>query len=181
MARRVVKSEPTDDTFVFDDDWNEPDGRVRRLEFTLGLKGRVPPHAHPATAESFEVTSGVLSLKIGGRTLKLGPGEKAGTSRGEVHSLWNEGPEVAYVISSYDPPLAVEPFFTAIPRAQANPFKMAVLWAESRRVSQPKAVGLRIFIALFGTLGRLAGLSGWSRPELSQTGRSARREPTTGS
>src|SRR5579863_10117774 len=104
MARRVVKSEPTNEIFVFDDDWNEPDGRVRRMEFTMGLKGRVPPHAHPATAETFEVVSGVLSLRIGERTLKLGRGERTATGHGEVHSLWNEGTEVAHVIAGYDPP-----------------------------------------------------------------------------
>jgi len=171
MARRVVKSDPTDETFVFDDDWNEPDGRIHRMEFTIGLKGRVPRHVHPATAETFEVVSGVLSVRFGGRTLRLGPGERTATGPGQAHSLWNEGTEAAHVITWYDPPLAIEPFFTAIPHALAsnNPFKIAVLFAESSRVSQP-SFPLSIFVRTLGALGHLMGLGGWYRPMSSQAG-----------
>jgi hypothetical protein len=56
MARRIVQSESTGETFTFDDVWNEPDGRVRQLGYELAPTRRVPPHAHPQTAQSFEVT-----------------------------------------------------------------------------------------------------------------------------
>lgn len=157
MARRVVVSEPTDETFIFDDDWNDAEGRVHRLDFSIGTTGRVPLHAHPGTSETFEVVSGVLSLRIGGRALKLGPGERVATAPGEAHSLWNEGPERTSVMTWYDPPLAIEPFFTAIPAAIASksPFRLAVLWADHRAVSQPKSLAVGLFVTVFGALGRL--------------------------
>lgn len=171
MARRVVNCEASGETFTFDDDWNDPDGRVGRLEFTIAPKSRVPPHVHPNTAETFAVVSGELSLKIGERTLKLGPGGRAATRPGEVHVLWNEGTEVAHVIGGYNPPIAIEPYFAAIPQALASrdPLKIAVLWAEFKRVTQPGTVPLRLFVTTFAALGRLLGLSGWYRPASSQT------------
>lgn len=171
MARRSVESDATGETFVFDDDWNDPDGRVHQFEFTIAPRSRVPPHAHPATAETWEVVSGVLSVRFGGRTLALGPGERATTAPGEAHSLWNAGAEVAHVRSWYDPPLAIEPFFTVIPQALAsgNLLKTAVLWTESRRVSQP-SFPLGALIAVLGGVGRMMGMSHWYRPLLIQAG-----------
>ena len=121
MARRVVESGPTGETFTFDDDWNDAEGRVHRMEFTIAPKSHVPAHAHPATAETFEVISGVLSLKIGERTAHLRPGDRDATGPGEAHSLWNEGTEVAHVNTWYDPPLAIElpgllPYLRRVPR-----------------------------------------------------------------
>ena len=83
----------------------------------------------------------------------LGPGERAATGPGETHSLWNEGPEAAHVITGHDPPLAIEPFFTAIPQALAskNPFKIACACTQSHAKSQTKVGALRVFIAVFGS------------------------------
>ncbi len=177
MARRTVTNELTGETFVFDDNWNEPDGRIRRMEFTLEPNNRVPTHAHPGTAQTFEVLSGVLCVRAGGRTLKLKPGEHYETERGEFHSQWNEGPDVVRAIEGYDPPLAIEALFTAVPQAMEskNPFKMAVLFSEFGAVSR-LTLGGRVFVAIFGALGRLAGLGGWYRPLLRRAGlaRSAR-------
>jgi mannose-6-phosphate isomerase-like protein (cupin superfamily) len=170
MARRVVESEPTGETFVFDDDWNDPDGRVGRLEFTVAPRSRVPPHLHPGVAETFAVVSGVLSVRIGERTLRLGHGERAATKPGEVHSLWNEGTEPAHVIGGYNPPIAIEPYFTAIPPALAskNPLKIAVLWAEFNRVTRPGTLPRHLFVTTFAAVGRLFGLGGWYRQSPSK-------------
>jgi quercetin dioxygenase-like cupin family protein len=172
MARRVVTSEPTGETFVFDDAWNEPDGRVRQIEYTLEPKRGVPLHAHPATAQSFEVVSGVLSVRVGQRTAQLGPGERATTAPGEVHAQWNEGAETVRVIECYDPPIAIEPFFTVMPHAigSKNPLKICVFFTEFADVSMPPTAGRRFFFNLVGGLGRLAGLGGWYRPILTQAG-----------
>lgn len=170
MARRVVESGPTGETFTFDDDWNDAEGRVGRLEFTIAPKSHVPAHAHPGTVETFAVVSGVLSVKTGERTLRLGPGDRAATAPGETHSLWNEGTETAHVIGAYNPPIAIEPYFTAIPSAleSKNPMKIAVLWSEFSEVTRPKG-GIGVFVAVFGFLGRLVGLGGWYRTPQART------------
>jgi quercetin dioxygenase-like cupin family protein len=172
MARRVVRSEATGETYIFDDDWNEADGRVRQIEYMLGPGKSVPPHFHPATAQSFEVLAGALSVRVGGRKLVLGPGDRAMTAAGEAHAQWNDGPEDVRVIEGYDPPIAIEPFFTVMPHAMGskNPLKIAVFLAEFRDVDQPATAGLRIFVAIFAVLGRLVGLGGWYRPLLIQAG-----------
>jgi len=168
MARRIVQSESTGETFTFDDVWNEPDGRVRQLGYELAPNRRVPPHAHPQTAQSFEVTEGVLGIRVHGTVLKLSPGQSASTGPGEVHAQWNEGPAPARVIERYSPPLAIEPFFTVLPRAIAsrNPFKIAIFFADFRDVSTPGTVGQRLFIGLFAPFGRLLGFGRWYAPLL---------------
>ena len=163
MARRVIESEPTGETFTFDDEWNEADGRVRRILYTLKPSKPVPSHSHPRTAQSFDVLSGRLNVKMNGRVQVLGPGERAKTGAGDIHCQWNEGPDIASVIESYDPPLAIEPFFTILPHAiaSANPFKIAVFLADFRAVSAPATVGQRLFIATFAPVGRLLGFGRW--------------------
>ena len=173
MARRVVNSERTGETFVFDDDWNEPDGRVRQLEYTLAPKKRVPPHAHPETAQVFEVLAGELTIRVGREAARtLTPGERASTAQGQSHSQWNEGTEVARAMERYEPPLAIEALFTAIPQAieSSNPFKIAVLLADFGRVSRVDNLGMRIFIGAFAPLGRLFGFGGWYEPLLKNAG-----------
>ncbi len=170
MARRVVVSEPTGETFIFDDDWNEPDGRVRQIEYEAAPHSRVPAHAHPNTTQFFEVISGELCVRTGGQTTRLKAGERAATKPGEVHAQWNEGDEPARVVERYEPPLAIEPFFTAVPIAigSKNPLKIAVLFSDFKAISVPGTTGMRIFIAVFGALGRMVGLSGWYKPLLAE-------------
>ena len=168
MARRTVQSDATGETFIFDDAWNEPDGRVRQLEYELAPNKPVPPHAHPDTAQIFEVVEGVLSIRVGGRVSKLNPGEAAATGPGETHAQWNDGPERVRAVERYAPPLAIEPFFTVLPHAigSGNPFKIAVFFSDFKAVSTPGTLGLRLFIGLFAPLGRLIGFARWYAPLL---------------
>lgn len=165
MARRTVESAPTGETFVFDDAWNEPDGRVRRLEYVLLPKASAPPHFHPGAAQSFEVLSGTLHIKVNGKVRVLEAGDRAVTGLGETHAQWNEGPEPVRAIEGYNPPIAIELFFTILPHAigSRNPLKIAVFFSDFRSVSGPGTLPLRISIALLAPIGRLCGFKGWYR------------------
>jgi quercetin dioxygenase-like cupin family protein len=175
MARRTVESPVTGETFVFDDAWNEPDGRVRRLEYALAPNKPVPPHSHPATAQSFAVVSGTLHIRVNGEARVLSAGETAATKPGDTHAQWNEGPQTVRVVEGYDPPLAIEPFFTVLPHAIAsrNPFKIAVFFADFRAVSAPATFGQKAFIGAFAVLGRTLGYARWYAP-LVVSGRAVR-------
>ena len=68
----------------------EPD--VLEVEVTYAAGGNPPPkHLHPRQDEHFEVLEGTLGVKLGGRELRLGPGETLDVPRGAVHQMWNAG------------------------------------------------------------------------------------------
>ena len=89
MSCRIVESAPTGETFIFDDEWNEADGRVRRIEYKLAPNKGVPLHFHPRTAQSFEVVSGCLHVKVNGREQVLNAGARLSTGPGDRHTQWN--------------------------------------------------------------------------------------------
>jgi mannose-6-phosphate isomerase-like protein (cupin superfamily) len=165
MARRTIESAPTGETFVFDDAWSEPDGRVRRLEYVLQPKASAPSHFHPRAAQSFEVLSGTLHIKVNGRVRVLKAGDRAVTGLGEAHSQWNEGPEPVRAIEGYNPPIAMEPFFTILPHAigSRNPLKIAVFFSDFRSVSGPGTISMWIMTTLLAPIGRLCGFKDWYR------------------
>ena len=163
MARRIVESVRTGETFIFDDEWTEPDGRVRQMEHELKGHRSVPRHVHRRTVQSFEVVSGILGVQIRGRRWILRPGERIATGPGEVHAQWNEGAAPARVIERYDPPLDIEPFFKVLPEAMGgrNPLKRAIFLADFRAVSAARGLRRRLTTRLLAPLGRLLGLSRW--------------------
>lgn len=67
---------------------------------TLELRGTLPPHQvgpplhiHHREDEEGTVSSGTLSVEVGGRRLDAGPGESVRLPRGVPHRWWNEGAE----------------------------------------------------------------------------------------
>lgn len=179
MGRRIVQSSNTGEQFVFDDSWNDPDGRVRKLEYVLQPNSKVPAHRHPATSQSFEVLSGTLHVRVnGGVAWALNSGDKATTGVDGIHAQWNEGPGPTTVVESYDPPLDIEPFFTVMTHAMAskNLLKQAVFFADFQNISSIESRPLRLLVTVLAPLGRLVGLTRWYAPLLPD---SAAR-PTTG-
>jgi quercetin dioxygenase-like cupin family protein len=164
MGRRIVESSRTGEQFVFDDTWNEPDGRVRQMEYVLQPNSKVGDHRHPATSQSFEVLAGTLHVRVnGGEVLVLNSGDTATTGVDGVHTQWNEGPDATTVIESYDPPLDIEPFFTIMADAMAsrNLLKMAVFFSDFRSISTLESRPLRLIVTVLAPLGRLVGLRRW--------------------
>jgi quercetin dioxygenase-like cupin family protein len=164
MGRRVVQSSRTGETFVFDDDWNNPDGRVRQMEYVLQPNSKVGEHHHPATSQSFEVLSGTLHLRVnGGDELVLNTGDKATTGVDGVHAQWNEGPEPTTVIESYDPPLDIEPFFTIFTQAMQtkNLLKRAVFFSDFESICSIASRAAQVLVRLLAPVGRLVGMTAW--------------------
>lgn len=163
MGRRTVVSEITGERFVFDDAWNEPDGRVRRIEYHLLPGNAVPAHRHPGTVQTFEVVAGVLHVRCAGEVRIVKAGERARTGAGDVHQQWNEGPEPVVAVETYEPAIAIEPFFTLLPHAIASrdPFKIAVFFADFRAVTAPGTFGQWFLGTCVAPLGRLFGYARW--------------------
>ena len=95
--------------------------------------------------------------------LALNAGDKATTGVDGIHTQWNEGPEPATVIESYEPPLDIEPFFTVLPHALAtkNPLKRAVYASDFESIISLASKPARFTFVVLAPLGRLAGLTRW--------------------
>ena len=55
----------------------ETDDGSLRGEYFATPRGYVPEHIHPGQEERFEVVSGTLGVRVGGRELVLNPGQSA--------------------------------------------------------------------------------------------------------
>jgi mannose-6-phosphate isomerase-like protein (cupin superfamily) len=65
-------------------------GRARTyLEAEIAPGTGTPPHVHGSFSEEFEVLEGTLLVELGGRTLHLGPGERAFVPIGATHRFAN--------------------------------------------------------------------------------------------
>jgi quercetin dioxygenase-like cupin family protein len=129
-------------------------------------------HVHPEQQESFEVKSGSIRLRIGGREDLLRPGDARTIEAGTVHSWGNAASGTTVVLVRLTPALRSEDFFETfcglardgkanskgIPR---NPLQLAVLAHEYRHeirlagfAGRPPATTL---VRGLATLGRAAG------------------------
>ena len=156
------------ETFVFSDDWNTPEGRVKKLRYSLPPGESVLPHIHPATSQFFRVVVGELTVFVNGRRMLLRAGDEIKTELGGEHGQANRGPSIVEVIEGYDPPLDIEPFFTALPFALKpnNPLKMFVLLDDFDRALTSRWHFARLIIRFFAKLGRYFGYDQWYLPHI---------------
>lgn len=157
MARRVIEIPSTKETFIFDDEWNTPDGRVKQLQYQIQPGGKVHPHFHPHTVQWFEVVSGELEIQTGCQTLGLQPGQRLQTALGGVHSQRNTSQSVAVVIEGYEPPLDIEPFFQELPKVLGtkNLFKICIFFDEHKEIVASQSLTFRYLVPLIAKLGRI--------------------------
>lgn len=161
------------------------DGSLR-IEYVAPPRANISEHIHPVQEEQFEVISGSLGVRVGGRELVLGPGESAVGPPGVPHAWRNpsDEEEVCFV-AGIRPGLDVETMFETIlglmregktigslPR---NPLQLAVLvreigkWAYSPGLPMPirKALFAPVIVLAFvgGLLGYRTRYPEYSGPE----------------
>jgi mannose-6-phosphate isomerase-like protein (cupin superfamily) len=135
---------------------------VLEVEVTYGPGGNPPPrHLHPAQDEHFEVLEGTLGVKVGGRELRLGPGETLDVPRGTAHQMWNAGEGDTRAIWRTMPAGRTLEWFRALHAAadggRASALAVAPLLREYDdvfRLAAPKAVMAPV-LAGASALGRL--------------------------
>ena len=66
----------------------------------------LPPHSHPASAETFFVLTGAVLCRVGDEERLLRRGEIGYAPPGVVHQVRNPGPEPAEALSIFNPPLS---------------------------------------------------------------------------
>ncbi|MDE0887795.1 MAG: cupin domain-containing protein [Myxococcota bacterium] len=161
--RRTVENDASGETFIFSDEWNDPNGFVRQLKYKLKPGGKVPRHFHLGRSQSFKVLAGELSVEVDRVKSVLKAGDESQTGVDSIHSQWNAGTETVHVIEGFDPPIDIEPFFTAFPIVfgSKNPLKQFVFLHDHRHVSTQKRLFVTSTISAFAVVGTLFGLSGW--------------------
>lgn len=63
----------------------------------------MPPHPHTREDEYSIVTEGQIGFRSGDREVVLGPGGYITKPRGELHTMWNAGPDPARIIEVISP------------------------------------------------------------------------------
>ena len=94
-------------------------------------------HVHPGQWERFEVVSGRLGAKVGGRKVEAGPGEVVGIAPGTAHTWWNAGDDELVFRCEVRPALKFESLIETMfslaadgktnKKGMPNPFRLAVI------------------------------------------------------
>jgi mannose-6-phosphate isomerase-like protein (cupin superfamily) len=88
----------------------ESDGAVFMAELSVPPAGGPPPHIHHREDESFYVREGTLAIRVGDRTVNVGPGDFVHVPRGTVHCFKNTGNGHARMLVTFTP-AGMEKFF----------------------------------------------------------------------
>ena len=81
----------------------QTNGLVSIVEHPFPVGACVPPHLHTREDEYSIVTEGEIGFRSGDREVVLGPGGYITKPRGELHTMWNAGPEEARMIEVITP------------------------------------------------------------------------------
>jgi len=159
------------------------DGSLRG-DYFAAPRAKVPEHVHREQEERFEVISGTLCIRMGGREMTLNPGQSAVGPPGIPHKWWNPSEdEQVHLLVGLRPGRDVETLLetllglardgkttrTGIPK---NPLQLAVLldelgrWAYVTEVPMPVQKVLLVPLVSLAFVGRLLGYKA-SYPEYS--------------
>ncbi len=92
-APRTILNPVIKDAVTFLELAAETGGQQTRLRIDLAPGGGNEAHYHRQFDETFTCEAGTLGLQVGGRTMRLRPGERATAKAGEVHRFFNPSPD----------------------------------------------------------------------------------------
>src|SRR5215472_13344239 len=75
-------------------------------------------HSHPEQIEFFQVIDGIFEIKLGRKSLRLGPGEHVTVPTGALHAVANSTSEPAIVYTEITPGLKTADFFETLSKFQ---------------------------------------------------------------
>jgi mannose-6-phosphate isomerase-like protein (cupin superfamily) len=148
-------------------------GELVEIEVAVEPGGFVAAaHVHPYQSERFEVVEGRIAMKVGRKTIELGPGEAHVVEPGTAHKFWNAGEGVARFRTEVRPALQFESlletmFALAVDgktnrKGMPNPLRLAVIAKahfDDVRLPFPPQWMQKAGLALGAPIGRLAGYS----------------------
>jgi quercetin dioxygenase-like cupin family protein len=127
-------------------------------------------HTHPVQTETFEIVSGTLGAKVGGKKIEARAGETLVVEPGTAHKWWNAGEDELVFRAEGLPAGQFEQLIETMfglavdgktnKKGMPNPLRLAVIakhhFAEVQLPFPPPALQ-RIGLALGAPLGRLVG------------------------
>lgn len=157
-------------TFHILESSRDTDDGSLRFDYSAPPRANVSEHVHLDQEESFEVVSGTLGIRVGGRELILEQGQSAIGPPGVPHAWWNpSGSEEVRFLGGIHPGLPVETMLETVvglmregksigplPR---NPLQAAVLADEIGSWLEPRPVEKALFapVAALASVGKLLG------------------------
>ena len=87
---KIISNPKTGQDIKFLQLGEETEGSLLEMESTYHSRSKEPaPHYHPYQSEVFEVISGELTVKIGGKIKVLKQGDTLHIPSNQTHSMWN--------------------------------------------------------------------------------------------
>jgi quercetin dioxygenase-like cupin family protein len=177
MAHRgeTIENPLTGERMTFRNTTADTNGRSLEFEFIAPPGWSVPEHIHPHQQERTQMISGVLSGRVAGEEVELGPGEIRLVPPGVVHAWQNPSDQEEVLFSvTFSPALNMESGFetawgltrdgkatkASLPK---NPLQLVVLASEHKEevylTSPPIPVqkALLAILDLLAPVGRLLG------------------------
>lgn len=161
MACRTISSKTTKEIFVFKDEWNTTDGRVKQLQYPMKPGAKVRAHYQPDTSQWFEVVSGELTVTVDRITQVLKNGDRLETKPGAEHAQRNNSKKDVVVLEGHNPPLNIEPFFTELPSIleSKNPVTICQFFTKYKSVVSSKSMSFNYLVPLIAKLRSRKGSS----------------------
>lgn len=182
MARggETIENPLTGERVTFLRTARETNGELLRFEYVVPPGWSVPEHVHPVQEERWEVISGALRGRVGGREQTLREGQKVVGPPGVPHAWQNPGDNESRLLSEIRPALHFETFFETVfglardgkttkMGVPKNPLQLAVLVNEIMpldetrgmiylaRPPMPVQKPFLVLVAMLATLVRLLG------------------------
>jgi quercetin dioxygenase-like cupin family protein len=176
---QTLENPVTGERMTFIETAESTGGEYVLLELRCDPGGSVAAaHVHPSQWERFEVVSGRLGAKVGGREVEAGPGEVLGVAPGTPHTWWNAGDDELVFRCEVRPALRFESLIETMfslaadgktnRKGMPNPFRLAVIAnAHFDTVQLPKipAWVQKTALAMGAPLGKAMGYGPTYRPE----------------
>jgi quercetin dioxygenase-like cupin family protein len=99
---------------------DQTNGQLAIVEHPFPVGALVPPHVHTCEDEFSIVTKGAIGFRSGSEEVVLEAGGYITKPRGELHTMWNAGPEEARMIEIITP-AGFERYFAEVVAILENP------------------------------------------------------------
>ena len=171
VAGQTIENPQTGERLVFHKTSAQTGGELTEFEAFIAPGGHLPAaHIHPIQSERFEITSGTLTLKVGGRKFEAKTGDVITIEPGQSHTFWNKTDEEVSFKVEVRPALGIEPLLETMYSLAADgktnrfgmpsPFRLAVIAKEHFDTVQmpfPPAWTQRAALAVGAPIGRMFG------------------------
>jgi quercetin dioxygenase-like cupin family protein len=170
-AGQTVENAVTGERLTFVETAAETGGEYTRFEAEIAPGGTLPAaHLHPSQTERFEIVSGMLTMKVGGRKIAARPGDVVVAEPGVPHDFWNKTDAPTRMLVEVRPALGIESLIETMYSLAAdgktnrwgmpNPFRLAVIAKanfDTVRVPVVPVWMQRAALAVGSPIGRLFG------------------------